>query len=214
MNEIREAIGLLRRDRELRTYVWGPLALAGGVFAFLFVAGIVGILALRPGGDAVGVLLALAYAAAFLFFGGALFLAIAALCSSWLWDPLSREVERKTMGYVVDASPPWPRVWSDSLARFFASLGLALVAWLLGLVTAGVGAVLVAGWIASLDVTSNAFLRRGVTFGGQGRRLRRLPGWGPFLIACGVIAVIPFVNVLMLPVLVTAGTLKVARADL
>lgn len=159
------------------------------------------------------ILVQIAWIAGAVFLGGALFLALAALVSSWMWDGLSQRVERMAMGYVVDVGLSWPRVGLDALVRFAATIGLALLAYGCGLVTAGVGAVVFAGWAAALDVTSNAFLRRGVTFGAQGARLRRIPGWAPFALACGVIALIPFVNVLMLPVLVVAGTLKVARAD-
>jgi uncharacterized protein involved in cysteine biosynthesis len=52
-----------------------------------------------------------------------------------------------------------------------------------------------------------------VTLGGQFGRVFRLRGWLTFLLLGGLLTLLPFINVLLLPVMVAAGTIMVAKSE-
>jgi hypothetical protein len=87
------------------------------------------------------------------------------------------------------------------------SLFIAFATILLGWLFFGIVGVVLAGWLGLLDYTSNAFARRGILIDRQFSSVRKLPGWGGFLVSAGVVALFPFLNVLLLPALVAGGTI-------
>jgi uncharacterized protein involved in cysteine biosynthesis len=74
------------------------------------------------------------------------------------------------------------------------------------------GPVLVAGWVGVLDYTSPAFLRYNRTVGEQWPVGTKMKGWFGFQIGAGLLSLLPFVNVLMLPALVAGGTSMAVRS--
>ena len=88
----------------------------------------------------------------------------------------------------------------------------AFVAFFVGFIIPVVGPLLIAGYVATLDVTASAFARRGFLLKAQRKRFFQLKGWPVFLLIAGVFTLLPFVNAILLPILVAAGTLMVARS--
>jgi uncharacterized protein involved in cysteine biosynthesis len=219
MEHILEAGRLLARERRLWPFIWRPLA--GSLVAFVllfglglyFVENLAGRYTRGQGNETlISAAVGLAYAVLWIFVGAAVFLAIAALLSSFLWDRLSEEVELLTTGTRVEAKLPWSTVMADSVARLVFTVTLAIVG-ICCAATTGVGGWFIAGLIGLFDFTANAFLRRGVTLGGQFGRVFRLRGWLTFLLLGGLLTLLPFINVLLLPVMVAAGTIMVAKSE-
>lgn len=150
----------------------------------------------------------IAYLVLWWFLAGIVFVTMAGLLSSVLWDRLS---ERE-----VDPTPPnlstnFKEWLLDALPRTgFACLifcGTTCFFWLLP-----VGIVL-ASWLCLYDYTASAYLRRGVSFPRQVTRVMKSKGWPTFALTCGALTLLPFINVLLLPALVAGGTLMVAEAE-
>ena len=149
------------------------------------------------------------------FASSILYLAIAGILSSFLWERLSLEIER------MESTLPVPEVkvgcggtLYDTTIRAFMSFLVVLSALFLGWVCFGIVGVLLAGWLGLMDYTSCAFARRGVLIDRQFSAVFKCPGWKSFLLGAGVIALFPFLNVLLLPGLVAGGTLLVGKSSL
>ena len=145
-------------------------------------------------------------------FGGALFLAASTTTALTLtlgepfYDRIWRAVERDTAGSVPDAGYGFWRAAGDALSLFARGVGVALLAWLVGLVpvVGGVaGAVLgvaLTGRLLADELSSRALTARGIGPAERKRLLRtsraRALGFGVatqlcFLIPFGAIAVMP-----------------------
>jgi uncharacterized protein involved in cysteine biosynthesis len=157
----------------------------------------------------------LAFIVLWWFISSMLYVAIAGILSSFLWERLSVEIER------MENTLPTPETKIgcggtiyDTSIRAFISLFVALSALLLGWLCFGVVGILLAGWLGLMDYTSCAFARRGILVDRQFNAVYKCPGWKSFLLGAGVIALFPFLNVLLLPGLVAGGTLLVGKSTL
>jgi len=208
-------------ERKLRPYVWGPMAIAGIVFLAITVLAYVWITPIAQGWiGRVGIdrayssiLGSVAFFVLWWFISSMLYLAIAGILSSFLWERLSVEVER------MEGTMPVPEVkvgcggmFYDTAIRAVISVVVALSALFLGWVCFGIVGILLAGWLGLMDYTSCAFARRGILIDRQFKAALACPGWKTFLIGAGVIALFPFLNVLLLPGLVAGGTLLVGKS--
>ncbi|RYG24847.1 hypothetical protein EON82_09270 [bacterium] len=219
MRPILRAVRLFSRERGLWKYAVRPML--WGVLAYAFVLALIGktgawlgeIVSGWLGGSAqtgslLGAIVGFGVAIAL---SGAIYLALVGFISGFGFDKLSHEVEERAFGRAVGTSPGFAAGLSDSIGR-------AVMAGVLGIVAlCGAGTVvipwLVASFLCLMDFTAPALLRRGVGLGRQFGIARRLPdAWGFALIA-GALILIPVVNVLALPILVTAATLIVAEAS-
>ena len=152
-------------------------------------------------------------------------LLLANLASAPFLDKLSQRVESIVLGQALPSESSFSSLLEETLKSFAAELqrlaflgGLWLVLSLAGFVLPGAhfvtGPVLVATTILflPLDYAGFALDRRGVNFGGRRRWLRSQL---PTMIGFGGVAfgacLIPGLNLLILPSLVTAGTLLVIR---
>jgi uncharacterized protein involved in cysteine biosynthesis len=220
MEHVLEALRLIGANRRLWRYITQPLLISALVFAgvvlggyFLIVPPLTHLLTgwgLRP--DASSIIGFIAYAGVWFFIAGIVFIAIASFLSSMLWDRLSVEVEEIVVGHAVQRTPPTPVVLADAFKRMLLTLAMAILALCANVVPV-VGPALVAGFVGTLDYTANAYIRRNVLLGRQRGLVFRLPGLPGFYVVAGVITLVPVVNLLMLPVMVTAGTIMVARAE-
>lgn len=220
MRELLKGIGYVFGERKLRPYVWGPMLIAGAVYVLITILAYVWLAPLVErwiaGIPILGTVSGWAGPLAFVIFwwlvSSILYLGIAGILSSFLWERLSREVE------ILEGTLPSPEskigcgaTFYDTALRGIVSVVIAVAAILLGWLFFGVVGVVLAGWLGLLDYTSNAFARRGILIDRQFRSVRKLPGWTGFLIAAGVVALFPFLNVLMLPALVAGGTILCGR---
>lgn len=202
-------------------YAVGPLMRAAGLYVFAFV---VGLLVVAP---LVSTLLAgwgvaqgwgllvggIAFGLIWFFASSLIFLTLCFFFSSMLWDRLSEETERS-----VGVTPPTNPLSKgarrrDLVARIALGFALGMFGTLLGWTFAGATAVVVAGLLAILDYTSSALARRGLTLGPQFRRVWRLPGALGFAAGVGLLSLVPFLNLFLLPAFVIGGTRMVLDGE-
>lgn len=220
MEHVLEALRLIRGNRKLWRYILQPLLVSAVVFVLVVLGGYFLIVpplshlltgwGMQP--NASSVIGFIAYAVVWFFVAGIVFIAIASFFSSILWDRLSVEVEELVTGHAVQQTPPTPVVLMDAFMRLFLTLSMAVVALCANVIPV-VGPAAVAGFVGTLDYTANAYIRRNVLLGQQRGLVFRLPGWLGFYLVAGIITLIPVVNLFMLPVMVTAGTIMVARGE-
>lgn len=221
MGALRRAWSLLRTERSLWKFLWAPLAWAGFAYVALLILGWVVIaintaslakqLGLPPQlGVAGGTVL---FAIGWLFLSGPVFLALSSLISALHWDPLGREVERLQTGRTeFFRATPWQIALDVGLRLPFAAF-LLLAIILFGWTFLGVPALLLAGFLALSDFAGPPMMRRGQLFPMASIRAVGMPGATGFILASGALALVPFVAVLMHPLLATAATLMAVDMD-
>lgn len=158
-------------------------------------------------------LVSVAYFVIWFFAAGFVFLTITSLTSSFLWEGLSQKIEEHVTGVAAPrCTLPRGRLFSDAFSRFAFSCAAAVLSLFCGWVVPFVLPILLAGWICLLDYTSPAFLRYNRTIGEQWPVVTKMKGWLSFQIVAGLLTLLPFVNVLLLPVLVAGGTIMAVRS--
>ena len=219
MRYVGEALLLFRRHPRLWRYVAGPLVWTLTLFLLILVAGYflfvppVAHALERVGlGSSANALGAATYVTAWFFISGIVYLAVLCFISSLLWDRLSEEVDYLVTGSAPNFKPKRAALAADSIKRVFFALLMAAVAFGCGFVIPILGPVLIAGYVATLDVTSSAFSRRGYLFKAQRKRFLKMKGWPGFLLLAGIFTLLPFVNAILIPIMVAAGTIMVARS--
>jgi CysZ protein len=218
MKEILAGMRILARTPRLWHLALGPLV---GAFLFYLVLGVVGGLWLVPlleewlGEWAiVGKIPALL---AWLVLFPYIFLVFASAFTGIAFEPLAREVEKSVTGTTPGPIPlTHIQSFSDSAARLFINLTLGGVAFLIGLLFGPLGPVIgpilsacAASLIGLLDYTSVGYLRRGKTLGAQWKHLRTHLGFDifSFAIVAGLLSLVPFLGILLMPSLIAGGTL-------
>jgi uncharacterized protein involved in cysteine biosynthesis len=221
MQHIREAFALFARHPKLWSFVikplgWSALLYLGLIFGgyWLVVPPIQRLFEAWDLGWLGGALGLIIYLIAWFFLSGMVFLALVSFFSSLVWDRMSVEVEMLTTGSAPSHRVPVRAQLADSIQRTVLTILLSLVGLVSVLCVPVIGPVLVAAYLGLLDFTAPAFVRRGKLLGEQRRELRYLNSRGQFALAAGVLSIIPFLNVLMLPILVAAGTIMVARSGI
>lgn len=210
----------LLQNRSLWGYVAKPFFYTGLVFVgvligsyFLFspfIARLMQWVGLPP--DQSTVLSALVFAVLFFLISGVLFVALAGMLSSLMWEKLSLEVEELAFGSAPTGVLDKKAQFADSMNRLVFSLFLAVLGVCCGWTFAGVPAIAIAGYLALHDFTAPAFLRRGVVFRQQRSLVFKLQDCWTYALGAGLISLFPFVNVLFMPALVAGGTLMVAKS--
>lgn len=220
MQHIREAFALFARNRRLWRYVFAPLAWSGLLYLILIAISywlvVPPLQRFAEGlglGDVGNAIVLLVYGAAWFFLSGIVFLGIMSFLSSLMWDKLSEEVEA-LIGPVTARKLPVPALLADSVKRTILTISLALLGLIGGLCVPVVCPILVASYVGLLDFTAPAFARRGKLLRQQRRELKLLKSRHEFAVASGLITLVPILNVLMLPLLVAAGTIMVARSGI
>ncbi len=148
----------------------------------------------------------LIFAVAFVYLAAFLFLWIAAVTNSLLWRGLAGEIERTLTGSAPDVKVSFGSSLGDTVSRSTVVVLAAVVATGCGWALLGLPGLFFGSVISLTDYTSAYYLRRGITYGGQVGQVFRLPGWFGFALCGGLLTLVPFVNIFMLPVLVAGGT--------
>lgn len=222
MDHILRGMRLVYGERRLRPYVWGPMAFAAGLFVLITILayfwltpwvqewlGRVGID--RAYGALIG---GVAFFIVWWLLSMTLYLGLAGILSSFLWERLSVEIERMEGALTAEPSKVGCGGTAyDTILRTGLSLLIAVLTLATGWLCFGVVGIFLAGFLGLLDYSSCAFARRGVLVDRQWSAVRRCPGWKGFLIGSGFVALFPFVNVLMLPALVAGGTLLCLKGE-
>jgi hypothetical protein len=69
------------------------------------------------------------------------------------------------------------------------------------------------GYLTLVDATAPAYARRGILFPGQAFRVFQLKDFWALWLCSAITALVPLLNVFLLPGYVAAGTLMVARQN-
>ncbi|MDX1931317.1 MAG: EI24 domain-containing protein [Capsulimonadales bacterium] len=212
-------IFLVMRTPRLWKYCFGPvlltlfvymtLGILGGIFLLPHLAALLsglpgsGWLTPLVSGAAI-VLWLLLFPFLFTLFGGVFF--------GMVYESIAEATEREVRPERPTALPPeGGALFADVLGRLALNLTLGLTAFVLGLWLGPIPGVVAAGVIGLLDFTAPTCLRRGMTLGRQLPFLFRPPDARTlsFALVAGLLTLIPFVGVFLLPGLVAGGTLLV-----
>lgn len=219
MRPILRALRLFSREQGLWKYAVQPLL--WGALAFLVVLGIGTAMGAKvgttigglvgAGNQSAGGLGALLGFLITVALGSSIYLALVAFISGFGFDRLSQEVEQRAFGRIMGKSPTFREGLSDTIGRVVLAAFIGLIA------LCGSGTVVIpwlaAAFLSLMDFTAPALVRRGVGLGQQFAVARRRPGATGFAAICGIVILIPVVNVLALPILAAAGTLLVGESE-
>ena len=140
----------------------------------------------------------------FLFLGG--------IFASFLWDPLSKQVEELDGGSPGDSPLTFGQMTNDTIVRSVVAAVLAIAGLIGSLIFTPIFGWVLASFLALCDYTSPACLRRGWTLGPQVKRM--LNGRGVMFGALtGLVGLLPVLNLLLWPAAIAGGTLLVRRLD-
>lgn len=228
MRHILEGIALVFRERKLWPFIWKPMLLAAAVYIAIVVVGAAAIVPVfesvlgRFGMDPPdasreqSIMAGIAYVFYGLmlwFFSGILFLAISSIFSSFIWEKLSSEVDEH-FGFPSEiAKHRLGTLALDSAVRLAISMFVMIGSLLTGWACLGIIGVIWAGWLGLHDYTCASYMRAGKPLWVQIRDVYRLNGWLSFQLVSGLLTLVPFLNVLLLPGLVAGGTLMYSRSQ-
>jgi uncharacterized protein involved in cysteine biosynthesis len=215
MRHFMEAVSLFRRNPRLRRYAIQPLGWTAALFVAIAVVGYwllvpaLSEILSRVGLESAAVPL---YLILWLLATGVFFLVIAGFIGSLVWDRLSEEVELILTGTSPRTHLPRTLVAIDAFKRLLWSLSLGILAIVSGIFLPVVGPLVVLAYLGMLDFTASPLLRRGILLRQQRKTILKMKGSVDLGLIFGTILIIPVVNVLALPLLVTAGTVMVVRS--
>lgn len=199
-------------------FAYAVLGIVGGILLVPRLPGWLGIDPANPRFPLAELLGGAVFVALWLFLFSWAFVLIAGVFAGFIFDKLSREVER-VITAPGEAVPDVPLTFSqtagDSVSRLLLNASLGIAALFLSVLLGPIPGILAAAIVGLLDFTSPAYLRRGLTLGPQsGRILRRLDSAAlSFAILSGLLSLVPFVGVFLLPGFVAGGTMLVRRRE-
>lgn len=200
-------------------YVWKPLMLSILIFIAIFAIGYATIVpwvtsaASRFGlNDTVGGgIFRILYLVIWFFIAGGLYSTLAITLSAFTWEKLSHQIESHLYGDSPFMKHHIAKVMVDSSVRMIHAFCVLCTGAILSFVPFLNIAFM--AWLSMHDFTAPAYLRRGIFFMHQTSKIVRCKGWIWFALTCGVIMIIPVLNLFVLPALVAGGTLLVAQSD-
>ena len=219
MGPLLRGFGYVSRNPKLWRYAWGPVILTVLLYVALLVVLQVSIRPLvdRLAPDSIPVLSSLPVVGGIVLFllwlvaANFVIIAISSLFSGLLWGKLSLTVEKDIFGDAPDVALGCLPQVKDLLWRLVqaacAVVVLILFGWL-GLMASAV----VSGFIGLVEFSAPAYARRGVVYPAQLRVLRLRPALG-FGIGAGLLSLLPFVFVFVMPALVVGATIMVRENE-
>lgn len=213
MQTLLSSFRLVVGRKDLRPYLWKPLIISLVVYIISVVLTTAVLTAafaawLGPWGYMAGVVALIAA----LFFSGPIFLALSSVVSSFHWDPLGRKVEeicglpKEFVGLTAGQM-----VIDTGLRILFALVMLGFIVVLSFTPLIWVGWIL-AGLLAFNDFTGVPYQRRGRIMPGTFFMAFKQKGAMPLFAACVVLSALPFLMLLLHPVMACAGTLVISGA--
>lgn len=214
MAALLRGVWLVLVSKRLWPYVFIPLLLAALLYAGIFFGGLYWLIPLlkdRIAGDGligtvVGWLGNLLWIAVCALFANLTFVGVIGLFSALFWDSLSAKVEEIVFGSVPRSSAGCGLLLWDAAAR----IGISAMLFVVGLVLSpfcGISIAVTTGLLCLLDFSSCAYLRRGISIGGQMNQVfksRAAPG---YIAASAFASTIPFLFVFLIPGMVAGGTI-------
>jgi hypothetical protein len=208
---------VLTRPR-LWGYIWKPMAWAAAAYAGLLVLAVWVIAprmaSLAPPGwlrtlveTGSGLLVLVLW----LFLANFAFLALSAIFSSLLWEGFSRRVEIEIYGSAPDGRVGCGTYVVDTLLRLLFAAAVFFMSILLGWIGVFAGAA-ACGLLSLLDFSACAYLRRGIAFPAQLKVLSAKSALG-YLIATGLLSLLPLAFIAALPALVAGGTILCRESE-
>lgn len=224
------AIALLRREPKLWGYITIPFLInlvvwIGLYFGLLIPSwrGIDALIATLPAWAAIlGTLLDVLLAAGILLVTGLLLVQFGVILGAPWYGQLSEQLEKSRVGHlplapaagVIGIVRDIQRAFAFELNKIGLALSIGLALLLLGLVPgigtipATIGGLLLSTTLVCLDFLDPPLERRHLSFKNKlGMILRSLPASASFGLICLGLISIPFLNLLTIPICITAGTL-------
>ncbi|MEQ1823879.1 MAG: EI24 domain-containing protein [Fimbriimonadaceae bacterium] len=155
----------------------------------------------------------IAFFIAWSFIAGPIFFGINGMLSSVLWDKLSLRVEQQVFGGAPDSKTTLGRSLLDSLARLPLTIGVAILSAILGFTPLAWLTAWPVGWLSLYDFTACAYARRGLYYPSQKAASSRLPKAREFAICCGILSLIPLLNLICLPGCIAGATILVRKGE-
>ncbi|MEQ1935188.1 MAG: EI24 domain-containing protein [Fimbriimonadaceae bacterium] len=155
----------------------------------------------------------MAFFIAWSFIAGPIFFGINGMLSSILWDKLSLKVEQRVFGNAPEAKTTLGRALADSLARLPLTIGVSLISAILGFTPLAWLSAWPVGWLCLYDFTSCAYARRGLYYPAQKAASSRLPKAREFALGCGILSLIPLLNLICLPGCIAGATILVRKGE-
>lgn len=221
MEYIVQGIRLVYGNKKYWPYVAKPLLISSVLFVLVFVGGYVALVkGLQSWLGAMGGYWSSAagvtggsvlYFVLWWYIAGIVFITFASVASAFHWESLSHQIEQEIYGDSPLPQQNWFALGMDGALRM-AHMSLLMCLSLTCFFVPFLGVFLM-GWLCCHDYTAPAMMRRGVFFHRQTPRVLRLKRWPVYGLVCGIFAVIPFVNLFLMPAFVAAGTLMVADTE-
>lgn len=149
----------------------------------------------------------------FFVISGTVFFMLNGILSGLLWDDLSRESEERAFGTAPQYQTPFGRSVADSIARIPSTVGWSIIGIFLGFTPFGIGSSWPNGRMCINDFTAPAYARRQLYFPAQKARANKLRSAQSYAWTCGLISLVPLVNLICLPGMVVGATLMVRAED-
>ncbi len=144
---------------------------------------------------------------------GAIFSTILLSVAGWAFDAIARRTD-ELLG-VTPRSPGFTagEGFRDGLKRFAFGMMLSFVGLIAGIFLPVIGSVAVFGLLSLLDTTAPAMQRRGIGLKSSFKIAPKLPNAITYAAPIGMLATLPVVSALLMPILVIAGSVLVARTN-
>lgn len=144
---------------------------------------------------------------------GAIFSTILLSVAGWAFDAIARRTD-ELLG-VTPRSPGFTagEGFRDGLKRFAFGMMLSFVGLIAGIFLPVIGSVAVFGFLSLLDTTAPAMQRRGIGLKSSFKIAPKLPNALTYAAPIGMLATLPVVSALLMPILVIAGSVLVARTN-
>ncbi|MBS1715985.1 MAG: hypothetical protein JST30_16785 [Armatimonadetes bacterium] len=153
------------------------------------------------------------FALVWVLVSGPLFMILFSLIAVPVWDRLTAKVE--SLCGVPDRGTAFSVRFlaRDLPPRACFALGAACAALVFGWLGFGLVGAALGGWVMLYDLTAPSCARRGTAFLQQPGFVHRRQGWLGLWTVSSLVTLVPGLNVLCLPTLVTAGTLLVVEGE-
>lgn len=153
------------------------------------------------------------FALVWVLVSGPLFMILFSLVAIPVWDRLTAKVESLSgVGAEVQAFSVRFLI-RDLPPRACFALGAACAALVFGWFGFGLVGAALGGWVMLYDLTAPSCARRGIAFLQQPGTVHKKQGWAGLWLVSALVTLVPGLNVLFLPTLVTAGTLLVIEDE-
>ena len=207
------ALRLFGRDKKLRKLCTVPLLIGIVLFGLVSYSSFNFFVPKIAGLGLPGWLATVAYLVVWWTIAGAVFSTVLLSVAGWAFDAIARRTDEllgvtpRSAGFTAGDG------FKDNLKRFAFGMSLSFVGLIAGIFLPVIGSVAVFGFLSLLDTTAPAMQRRGIGLKQSFKIGPKLPNAVAYAAPIGMLATLPVVSALLMPLLVIAGSVLVARTN-